>query len=294
LKQRSVFAGRQDLIPRDAAFDWFGECHFPGKGIYNVAACADPLHKNIPEGKILSHDTFEGFWLHPGFSGSAEILENFPTSYMRLADRAHRWIRGDWQNLFVAIHLSCTGRKIPTFAWLTLLRQIRSSVLTIAFVLAIIVGMLSRDAGTVILFTAIYSFSSLAKTLEKIVVTIPPRYGADGAKILLNEIRRWVLYSILDIGNSLHRALISLDAIIRTTWRVKRKTRLLEWKSSASVESTSKSSPLSTLHLIMSSALSTGLFAYLVVKGDLLGLSCIYLIFWMVSPLLSLRYIKST
>ena len=72
---------------------------FSGKGILDVrallACCGGDA---LPEQRILSHDALEGAYLHGGFLGDVELTDTFPAAPLAWGARAHRWIRGDWQN----------------------------------------------------------------------------------------------------------------------------------------------------------------------------------------------------
>ena len=79
--------------------DCFDRGGFSGKGILDVrallACCGGDA---LPEQRILSHDALEGAYLHGGFLGDVELTDTFPAAPLAWGARAHRWIRGDWQN----------------------------------------------------------------------------------------------------------------------------------------------------------------------------------------------------
>ena len=77
----------------------FARGGFPGKGILDARALLDCCGGGvIPEGRVLSHDALEGAYLHGGFLGDVELTDTFPAAPLAWGARAHRWIRGDWQN----------------------------------------------------------------------------------------------------------------------------------------------------------------------------------------------------
>ena len=79
--------------------DCFDRGGFPGKGILDARALLDCCGGGvIPEGRVLSHDALEGAYLQGGFLGDVELTDTFPAAPLAWGARAHRWIRGDWQN----------------------------------------------------------------------------------------------------------------------------------------------------------------------------------------------------
>ena len=99
-----MFAGPGGADPYGGAcgelyMDCFDRGGFPGKGIIDARALLDCCGGGvIPEGRVLSHDALEGAYLHGGFLGDVELTDTFPAAPLAWGARAHRWIRGDWQN----------------------------------------------------------------------------------------------------------------------------------------------------------------------------------------------------
>ena len=97
-----IFSYNAGIDPYTAASsdvyqDLFGEGSFVGKGLYNVDAFEQSLAERVPENSILSHDLFEGLYARCGLVTDIEIFDDFPAFYDSFAQRAHRWVRGDWQ-----------------------------------------------------------------------------------------------------------------------------------------------------------------------------------------------------
>ena len=99
-----VFAGPGGSDPYGGVcgelyMDCFDRGGFSGKGILDVRALLACCGGNaLPEQRILSHDALEGAYLHGGFLGDVELTDTFPAAPLAWGARAHRWIRGDWQN----------------------------------------------------------------------------------------------------------------------------------------------------------------------------------------------------
>ena len=81
----------------DVYQDLFGEGSFIGKGIYEVDAFERTLNGRFPENRILSHDLLEGCYARAGLLSDVQLYEEYPSRYSADVSRRHRWIRGDWQ-----------------------------------------------------------------------------------------------------------------------------------------------------------------------------------------------------
>ncbi len=81
----------------DVYQDVFEEGSFIGKGIYDLDIFERALKGRFPEGKILSHDLWEGCYARSGLLSDVELYEEHPSRYSADVKRRHRCIRGDWQ-----------------------------------------------------------------------------------------------------------------------------------------------------------------------------------------------------
>ena len=77
--------------------DVFHEGSFIGKGIYDLDMFERVLGQRLPDNKILSHDLLEGCYLRAGLLSDSQLYEEYPASYDADVSRRQRWIRGDWQ-----------------------------------------------------------------------------------------------------------------------------------------------------------------------------------------------------
>ena len=57
----------------------------------------------VPENALLSHDLFEGLYARTALVTDVEVVDDYPSSVLAHARRQHRWVRGDWQILLVAV-----------------------------------------------------------------------------------------------------------------------------------------------------------------------------------------------
>ncbi|MBP9854175.1 MAG: cyclic beta 1-2 glucan synthetase [Candidatus Omnitrophica bacterium] len=99
-----LYGGESGIDPytrtvSDVYQDVFEEGSFIGKGIYDLDIFERALKGRFPEGKILSHDLWEGCYARSGLISDVELYEEHPSRYSADVKRRHRWIRGDWQLL---------------------------------------------------------------------------------------------------------------------------------------------------------------------------------------------------
>ena len=226
--------------------DLFGEAIFTGKGIYEVDVFREVLANRFPSNAILSHDLIEGAYTRTGLDSEVEIIDDYPSHFSAHNRRKHRWVRGDWQILKwmfgrvpdangqrVANPLSILSR------W-KLLDNLRRSVI---------------EAATFVLFLACWFYlpgSPALWTFAAVALLLIPSY----VQGLLSIARQW---NSMHKGGALaegfsdfvtsqvnvliylaflpHQALITLDAIIRTVFRLTITHRnLLEWETAAQSE----------------------------------------------------------
>ena len=81
----------------DVYQDLFGEGSYIGKGIYEVDVFERALGGRFPDNQILSHDLLEGCYARAGLLSDVQLYEEHPSRYSMDVSRRHRWIRGDWQ-----------------------------------------------------------------------------------------------------------------------------------------------------------------------------------------------------
>jgi cyclic beta-1,2-glucan glucanotransferase len=225
----------------DVYQDLFGAGIFVGKGIYDVRCFHRALDGRIPENRILSHDLFEGAHGRTALASDIILHEGFPASYLEYARRLHRWTRGDWQLL------SWLGPRVPAAdgsrlqnplagvdRWKILDNLRRSLVAPTTVALAIAGWFLLPGSPW---FWTLLILGALA---GPIMTDLAGRIAATRRSGMLlspgEDLRDKVLRWLLGTGFLMHEALVSLDAIGRTIWRMSVSgRRLLEWTSASQV-----------------------------------------------------------
>lgn len=205
---------------------------YTGKGIYDVRVFDHLLRQRIPDNSVLSHDLLEGGFLRAGLVTDVELLDDYPSSFLGSLARIHRWARGDLQ-LWPWLKRRAPDRTgqprpvgLPLITRWQMVDNWRRIVLSPVW-FALLVGALA---------------------------VLPGRAFSLGLPLLIVlgvYLARWVVHlgHGLRQGNSLlqllappalgalflpYQALMMLDALVRTTYRMFVSRRhLLEWVPSA-------------------------------------------------------------
>ena len=230
----------------DVYQDLFGEAIFTGKGIYEVEVFHEVLRDRFPSNAILSHDLIEGAYTRAGLASELELIDDYPSHFSAYSRRKHRWIRGDWQILkwlFPRVP-NAEGQRVPNplnllSRW-KILDNLRRSVI---------------EAATFILFLACWFYlpgSPAVWTIAAVAMLLIPAW----VQAFLTAIRQHdpthpraaLLQAISDFATAQvnvlvflaflpHQALVTLDAIARTLFRLTiTHQNLLEWETAAQSE----------------------------------------------------------
>ncbi len=235
-------------VRADVYQDLFQEGSYHGKGIYDLDAFHEVLSGRFPPAKLLSHDLIEGAHVRVGLASDIELLDDFPSTYLAFAKRAHRWIRGDWQILDWIFNYVPSGSEkdlaefgsrtrnllSPLNRW-KVFDNLRRSLLPPATV-AFLVGGWLVSPGTALTVSGLVGLSFLWPFFSGLVTwaTTDPTNPAKVARMrqeltsLLPNLMRGALNGAL----LPHQAAVSLDAIARVLYRrfISHKL-MLEWET---------------------------------------------------------------
>lgn len=239
----SLFGGEQGIDPytrtvSDLYQDAFNEGSFIGKGIFHLDAFTSSVIGRFPENLILSHDLLEGCYARCGLVSDIQVFEEYPVSYLVDTRRRHRWIRGDWQILpwlFRFVPGNSTKKQKNPLSFLSrwkIFDNMRRSLVNPCALLLLIV---SWTAGLDPLFWSAFIAA---------LYLIPPVIIAGYKLIRKSGEQSWMMH-IRDMGIDLrgqvtvplltlaflpYEAYLSLDAILRSIWRMGISHKnLLEW-----------------------------------------------------------------
>jgi cellobiose phosphorylase len=246
----AVHSGHPGVDPYTTAVsdvyqDLYGEGSFTGKGIYDVAAFRLATRGRFPENTLLSHDLIEGNYARAGLVTDIVVYDDYPARYLSFTLRKHRWIRGDWQ-LLPWLRGRVPGPEGPEPNRLSLLSRwkildnLRRSLVEPAWLLFFLAGWLLLPGDprrwTLLAIGAMAAPHIVALLL---VVLRPPRG---------KSLRAWYAPIAGDAATSMqqlalaiaflpHQAWISVDAIVRTLWRLLvTRRKLLEWRTASQTE----------------------------------------------------------
>ncbi len=229
-----IFAGDTNLdlytlAVSDVYQDCFKEGIYIGKGIYDIRAFEEVLKNRVPENRLLSHDLFESNYARTALVTDIVLLEDYPPHYLAYNLRLHRWIRGDWQ-LFP--WLLSRKTQFSGLGYWKVFDNLRRSLLSPTMLFLLILAWTVLP-GSPILWTGLVLIASgfpFITTLLNQLLTLPERPNWQSiSHNLRSALLRWVLYLVF----LPHDALIHIDAIMTTLWRLIRRKRLLKWVSAS-------------------------------------------------------------
>ena len=222
----------------DVYQDLFGEGSFIGKGIYEIDIFRKGLDNRFPENRILSHDLLEGCYLRSGLLSDVQLYEEYPSRYSADVKRRHRWIRGDWQiaSWFLPF-VPATGKGLHKNPLSSLSRwkifdNVRRSLVPTALLLILLFGWtILRDAWFwTMAITSILLLPSLIGAAHDILHKPKEILLKQHFKDSINAIINNLLQTVFTITCLPFESFYSLDAIIRTNWRmIFSHKHLLEW-----------------------------------------------------------------
>lgn len=225
--------------------DYFGEGIFTGKGIYDVDVYNQILDGEISENEVLSHDLLEGNFLRCGLLTDVMLLDGYPLSYIPYILRNHRWTRGDWQ-----IIKWLQSSRLNEISKFKIFDNLRRSLLNITGFVGIILANFIYGLS-VKLGIQIFSLSILAVLISYLLDIINyivfKESNVEGAVYAYKKFSKdlknstiSVIRIILEILFLPYESFKNLDAICKSLYRMKTKTKLLEWVTAEDAEKNSK------------------------------------------------------
>ena len=234
-----VFAGPGGSDPYGGVcgelyMDCFDRGGFSGKGILDVrallACCGGDA---LPEQRILSHDALEGAYLHGGFLGDVELTDTFPAAPLAWGARAHRWIRGDWQN--APWIFSRRARALHPIDRFRLADSLRRSLVAPATWAAIFLGCVLRWPGL-----RLAAYAALLALAQGLIFALghPIVHPADARvryhSSVLPGLAAAVVQTVLRLILLPWEAVLNASAIVTALWRMTVSHKnLLQWQTAA-------------------------------------------------------------
>ena len=279
----------------DVYQDLFGEGSFIGKGIYDVDAFERAMDGRFPANRILSHDLLEGCYARAGLLSDVQLYEEYPSRYSADVSRRRRWIRGDWQ-IAQWVTPGVPGpdarlqqNPLTMLSRWKILDNLRRSLAPAALTLLLLLGWTVLPSAwfwTLAVVGIILIPSLIAPALNVLQKPGDVTLGQHLASAVRSAGRHFgqAVFTLVCLP---YEAFFSLDAIVRTVWRLLiTHRRLLEWNPSSGPDRTSRTDLAGSCRamwiapvIAASSAIGLALLrpAALVVAVPILGL-------WFASP----------
>ncbi|HNQ66093.1 MAG TPA: glucoamylase family protein [Smithella sp.] len=275
--------------------DVFGEGSYIGKGIYDVDAFEQALSGRFPENRILSHDLIEGCHARSGLLSDVQLYEEYPSQYRMDVSRRHRWIRGDWQIaswLRSAVPSADGGQQQNKISWLSqwkIFDNLRRSLVPAALTIMLIMGwaLISPVWLWTIMVIGILLIPPAGEILLKLFRKPRDVLWKQHLVSALRQARGHFFQTLYTLVCLPYEAFFSLDAIVRTLWRIHvSHKRLLEWNPSVNQARHSLNSlAASCRSMWIAPLLSLALFIYLMMsRPDALVAALFVLVLWFLSP----------
>lgn len=276
----------------DTYQDLFGEGTYAGKGIYDVDIFEAALKGRTPENALLSHDLFEGIFARCGFVGDLEFFDDFPSHTEVSSSRMDRWARGDWQ--LIPWIFGSRGKSIPCIGRWKMLDNLRRSLSAPGMLFTLIASWFLPHAphllwtGFVVVALA---FPLFLPFISGLIPDTRKRKKVSRLRVLLHDFliafqQTLVLFSLL-----MHNALLMLDSITRTLFRLFiSKRNLLKWVTVAQ-EKTSSNLSLKYFFNRHKSAVFfsvvLGIMFLFFKNNSVVLLSGSFILLWMMSPVVA-------
>ncbi|MDX1585490.1 MAG: glucoamylase family protein, partial [Balneolaceae bacterium] len=311
-----IFSGNVGIDPYTTAVsdiyqDLYGEGVYTGKGLYDVTVFHAILDERFPENTVLSHDLLESTYLRAALVTDIELFDDYPSTYLSYSRRNHRWIRGDWQIAQWLFSRVPKGEKGETYNPINAISKwkifdnLRRSLNPYFILLFLLADWLflpgSPIIGTVaalgIIAFPIYSSFSVQIFTRPTRVAWKLYFEKVKADMKINSMQAITTLMFLP-----HQAYVSLDAIVRTLWRMGFSNKLLlEWVSASQTEKQSNAGMfkyyrkmwINTLWSLLCLTLAFIIapqVLYLIIPFALLWVSAPYFGWWMSRELKTEQY----
>jgi cellobiose phosphorylase len=278
----------------DVYQDLFHEGSFIGKGIYDVDAFEQALGGRFPENRILSHDLVEGCYARAGLLSDVQLYEEYPSAYSADVSRRHRWIRGDWQIarwlLPGVFGLDGRRRKNPLSGlsrW-KIFDNLRRSLVPSALTLLLLLN------WTVLSPLWLWTLAIIGTILiPPLVASTLDLFQKPGDVLLrqhlaaaLSSAGRHSAQAVFTLACLPYEAFFSLDAILRSFWRLITHKRLLEWNLSSDPNNHRRTDLAASCRTMwIAPVIATATIIYLVLsRPAALGVAGPILALWFFSP----------
>ncbi|HEV2694884.1 MAG TPA: glucoamylase family protein [Verrucomicrobiae bacterium] len=246
-----LFSGDPGLDPytrtvSDVFQDVFQEGSFIGKGIYDVDAFSQSVEGKFPENRILSHDLLEGCYARSGLVSDVQLFEEFPARYHSDTRRRHRWMRGDWQIMawllprLPGVDIRRVRNPLTGLSRWKIFDNLRRTLVPLALVFLLVTGWVffpDKAVAWSLFVTALVGLPFVLAVGTEFIRQPKERTFSSHLAIVGSTALRQLCQVLLTLVFLPYDVVVSLDAVMRTLWRLSFTRRnLLEWQTSSEVE----------------------------------------------------------
>jgi cyclic beta-1,2-glucan synthetase len=227
---------------RDFDQDVYGRTIFRGKGLYHVAAFTALTRNRLPDDILLSHDSIEGI-LVPAAFVPAVFEQACNHSFIERSVRNHRWMRGNWQNLFyyvlsrLQINKNVSDHRIFPFQWVLVYKCARG-LDDLVLMLSLLTAVFSHSISLIILFTLLILFLEIPR-LSQIICNGLHQLRLESLSMVLKttflDVLKLQRKISLRFARSGVNAFLALDAIFLSAIRAFVIRNTLDWDTSAKI-----------------------------------------------------------
>jgi len=289
-------------VVSDIYSELFQEGSFIGKGIYQIDAFEKCLNERFPENRILSHDLLEGSYTRCGFASDVQLYEEFPFNYLTDINRRHRWIRGDWQigNWYLPMvpgfDKKLTNNPINALSRWKIFDNLRRSLVPVTLTIMLLAGwtLLNNPLIWTISVVLIVILPSLLSYLWNTLKRPDEIERAQHFRNVVKDTSKSTLQSLFSLLCLPYEAMVSMDAIIRSLWRMHiSKKNLLQWNPSGADDKNNLTILMTFIKMWFSPAFALGTTAYLLAFAPpSLPIALPFLGAWFAAPYIVFRLSK--
>jgi cellobiose phosphorylase len=297
-----LFSGEAGIDPytravSDVYQDLFAEGSFIGKGVYDIDALQRAIGGRFPENRILSHDLLEGAYARAGLISDVILFEDYPSTYLADVSRRYRWIRGDWQ---IAAWLrsrapsadgEVVANPISSLSRWKILDNMRRSLVPVALLALLLTGWFLPASA--LLVTLVVIGMLFLPALLTAAADLARRPGdlplSQHALLVLHALGRQAGREAFNLAVLPYDAWISVEAIVRTTYRVRSGRKLLEWRTAADAQRTARADlgGFYTSMWILPATAAAAMLGLMLLRPASLLLAGPLIAIWLLSPSLA-------
>ncbi|ACL15994.1 GH36-type glycosyl hydrolase domain-containing protein [Methanosphaerula palustris] len=292
------FGGEPGIDPYTRAIsdvyqDLFFEGSFIGKGIYDVDIFAQSAEGRFPENLILSHDLLEGCYARTGLVSDLQVFEEYPARYLTDIKRRHRWIRGDWQIAPWVLSKVPGPDGVKVKNSLSLLSRwkifdnLRRSIVPPAMLLLLVISWAFLPQVWTWLIIGVYLVPPALMYLWRVVRKSPDQSLPFHLREVLSSLPVQFAVPVISLALLPYEAFISLDAVLRTWWRMLISHRcLLNWTTYREADRSGQSDLIGSYYTMWTAPLVAvlSLSGLVLFRPSALMSAGLFVVAWIASP----------